>query len=144
MEGILPELGARDKKRIKGQSRQCQDAALKTRYLIIVNLMDGQTVAQTASALQVGRSTVYKVAKRFREHGEAGLVDRREENGRRKMDDDYLTQLHEIVAGSAQDYGWRRPTWTREMLTTTMTQLTRVRIHVSTMSRALKQIRAWL
>jgi transposase len=144
MEGILPELGVRDKKRIKEQSRQCQDAALKTRYLIIVNLMDGQTVAQTASALQVGRSTVYKVAQRFREHGDAALVDRREENGRRKMDDDYLTQRHEIVAGSAQDYGWRRPTWTREMLTATMTQLTRVRIHVSTMSRALKQIGARL
>jgi transposase len=144
MEGILPELEARDKKRIKEQSRQCQDAALKTRYMIVVNLIGGQTVAQTASALQVGRSTVDKVAKRFREHGEAGLVDRREENGRRKMDDDYLTQRHEIVAGSAQDYGWRRPTWTREMLTATMTQLTRVRIHVSTMSRALKQIGARL
>lgn len=51
------------------------------RYLIIVNLMDGQTVAQTVSALQVGRSTVYAVAKRFREHGEAALVDGREENG---------------------------------------------------------------
>lgn len=144
MEGILPEQGARDKKRIREQSRLCQDAALKTRYLIIFNLMDGQTVAQTMSALQVGRSTVYKVAKRFREHGEVGLVDRREENGRRKLDDDYLTQLNKIVAGSAQDHGWRRPTWTRETLTKTMTQLTKVRIHVSTMSRALRQIGARL
>ena len=144
MEGILPEPGTRDKNLIREQSRHCQDAALKMRYLIIVDLMNGQTVAVTVSALQVGRSTVYAVAKRFREDGEAGLVDRRKENGKRKLDDDYLTRLNDIVAGAPQDYGWRRPTGTRETLTKTMTQQTRVRIHVSTMSRALQNIGARL
>lgn len=106
---------------------------------------DGRSNGRSNSVSAPGGTfTVYKVAKRFREHGEAGLVDRREENGQSKMDDDYLTQLHEIVAGSAQDYGWRRPTWTRETLTKTMARLTGVRIHVSTMSRALKQIGARL
>jgi transposase len=79
-------------------------------YLIIVNLLNGRSVADIVCALHVGRSTVYDVAKRFREHGEVGLIDRREENGERKLDESYLAKLHEVVAASPQDYGWRRPT----------------------------------
>lgn len=144
MEGILPELRWCDKERIRKESRRLKDAALKTRYLIIVNLMNGRTVGQTISALQVCRSTVYGVAKRFREHGEAGLVDRREGNGERKLDEAYLSQLYELVEGSPQDHGWRRTTWTREILVITMTRKTGVRIHVSTMSKALRILKARL
>ena len=42
----------------------------------------------------MGRSTVYEVARRFREQGEAGLVDHREENGERKLDEWYLAVLY--------------------------------------------------
>jgi transposase len=112
------------------------------RYLIIVSLINGRCVADIVSALQVGRSTVYDVAKRFRERGESGLIDCREENGERKLDEAYLAKLHEVVAASAQDYSWRRPTWTREMLVETMVWETGVRIHVSTMSTALRMISA--
>jgi transposase len=86
MEGLLPELRWSDKERIRRHLRECRNAALRTRYLIIVNLLHGRSVPETMLALQVGRSTVYKVAKRFRDYGETGLVDRREDNGRRKLD----------------------------------------------------------
>lgn len=144
MEGILPELSWSDKERIRKHLRQCRDAGLKTRYLIIVNLMSGRSVIETVEALQVGCSTVYKVAKRFREDGEAGLVDRREENGERKLDERYLATLYDVVASSPQEYGWRRPTWTREILVETLVRETGVRIHVSTMSTALRLIGARL
>lgn len=142
MEGIIPELRRKDKERIKNQLRKCRDASLRMRYLIIVNLINGRSVKGTQAALQVGRSTVYAVAKRFREHKEAGLVDRREENGQRKLDERYLTKLYDVVAASPQDFGWRRPTWTREILVGTMVRETGVRIHVSTMSTALRLIRS--
>ncbi|HIE99204.1 MAG TPA: IS630 family transposase [Fuerstia sp.] len=121
---------------------RCTKARQRTRYLIIANLLHGRSVPDIVCALQVGRSTVYDVAKRFRECGEVGLIDRREENGERKLDETYLAKLHEVVAASAQDYGWRRPTWTRELLAETMAWETGVRIHVSTMSTALKMISA--
>jgi transposase len=69
-------------------------------------------------------------------------VDRREENGRAKMDDEYLGLLYEVVASNPREHGWRRPTWTREMLVQTMFEKMGVRIHVATMSRALKRIGA--
>ena len=142
MSGIVPELRRSDKERLCQRLGQCKKARQRTRYLIIVNLLNGRSVADVVSALQVGRSTVYDVAKRFRECGEVGLIDGREENGNRKLDEEYLAKLYELVAASAQDYGWRRPTWTRELLAETMWWETGVRSHVSTMSTALKMISA--
>ena len=144
MSGIVPHLRRSDKERLRKQLGWRATARQRIRYLIIINLLNGRSAADTACALGVGRSTVYDVAKRFRQHGEVGLVDRREENGQRKLDEAYLATLYKVVAASPPDYGWRRPTWTREMLVKTMVQKTGTRIHVSTMSAALKMISARL
>jgi len=53
-----------------------------------------------------------------------------------------LSKLYRVVRATPKAYGWRRPTWTRELLVATMVRLTGVRIHVATMSRALAQIKA--
>lgn len=142
MEGIIPVLPPRAKRRLLKTMRRCRDAKLKTRYLIIVNLTRGRSPEQTGEVLGVDRSTVYRVAARFRELGEAGLIDRREENGEHKLDERYLATLHEVVKSSPRQHGWRRPTWTREMLVKTLEDETGVRIHVGTMSVALRTIGA--
>jgi transposase len=92
--------------------------------------------------VNVDRSTVYRVAKRFRDCGESGLADRREENGARKLDEAYLSMLYDVVRSSPEEHGWRRPTWTREMLVLTLRDKLGITIHVATMSVALKKIGA--
>lgn len=142
MEGIVPKLSRHDKKRLLTAARACREAKLKTRYLIILNLDEGVAAAETARRLKVARSSVYRVAARFTNYGEAGLLDGRAENGERKLDESTLETLCRIVAASPQDYGWRRPTWTRELLVATLRRETGVGIHVSTMSKALAMIGA--
>jgi transposase len=142
MTAIVPQLRYSAKQHLLKQLRRCRSAGLKTRYLIIVNLVNGRSAAATAGALSVGRSTVYAVAQRFRTAGEAGLVDRREENGPRKLDERYLATLYEVVRSDPTDHGWRRPTWTRELLLETLRRETGVRIHAATMSVALRRIGA--
>jgi transposase len=142
MEGIVPVLRGSAKDRLYRQLRNCRDAKLRMRYLIIINLVHGRSPTETARVLHVSRSSVYNVAERFREWGEAGLIDRREENGECKLDDEYLAALHEVVRSSPEQYGWRRPTWTRELLVTTLRRLTGITIHVATMSVALRLIGA--
>lgn len=142
MDGIVVSLGRRGNRSFRKKARESKDPKLAKRYLIIVNLDEGRTVVDTARALGVAESTVRRVRKRFVECGEAGLVDRREENGDRKLDEKYLATLHEVVASSPQIHGFRRPTWTREMLVRVLKRKTRVEVAVSTMSRALAQIGA--
>ena len=144
MNGIVICLGRSAKRRICRKLRKCEDAVLAKRYLILVNWDEGRSPTEIAGMMHVSRTTVYRVAWRFREYGEAGLIDRREENGKPKVDETYLAVLYDVVASYADEHGWQRPTWTQEMLIRTMKQKTGVEIGVATMSRALRKIGARL
>jgi transposase len=142
MDGIIPQLRWREKENLLRHLRQCRQAGLKTRYLILANLLSHRSARQTAQVLSVSVSTVYRVAQRFREAGEVGLLDRREDNGEVKLNEHYLAVLIEVVRSCPGDHGHRRPSWTRELLVATMGKKTGIVIHVTTMSRALARIRA--
>lgn len=122
--------------------KNCRQALVRVRYLIILNLWAERSARETGAVLKVHNTTVYRVAKRFQERGEASLWDGREDNGPEKLSEDFLGLLDRLVRSKPLEWGWRRPTWTREMLVITMQRKTAVRIHVATMSRALALIRA--
>lgn len=142
MPSILPTLRFSVKEKLLKQLRQCREARLRLRYLVIINLNNGRSARQTAVVLGVHPTTVYRVARRYRDHGEWGLLDGRADNGPAKLEERYLATLYEVVRSRPQAYGWRRPTWTRELLVETLTRQTGVRVHVATMSRALALIQA--
>ncbi len=130
------------KERLSTSLRQCRNAATRLRYLMIINVINGRSCRQTAEVLKMHHTTVGRVVQRFRCYGEAGLQDGRADNGEDKLTEDYLQRLHCIVKKSPELYGWRRPTWTRELLIETMVRLTGIRIHTTTMSRTLALIKA--
>lgn len=142
MEGVVAYLTGRRKRKFRKRARQAEDAGLAKRYLIVLNVAEGRPPGDTARALGVSPNTVRRVCRRFEEHGEAGLVDRREDNGSRKIDDDFLEALREVVAAQPTDYGWRRPTWTQELLVKAMAAKTGTEVSLATISRALRAIRA--
>jgi transposase len=109
-------------------------------------LLAGKGRARKAVAESVGCSVswVDRVLQRFRQEGIAGLVDHREDNGQVKLDEHFLADLYDLVDGSPQDRGYRRPTWTQELLCRVMQEKTGVKVHRATMSRALAMIRARL
>jgi transposase len=130
------------KERFLKRFRQCRQALVRIRYLIILNNWSGRSDREIAKLLTIHNTTVYRVVKAFRERGEAALWDGREDNGGEKLSADFLGLLDRIVRSSPQEHGWRRPTWTRETLVETMGRTTGIRIQVGTMSRALALIRA--
>ncbi len=142
MISILARVRFSVKEKLCKHLRRCRVAAVRIRYLIIINLLNHRSAAQTAEVLSVHSTTVYRVAKRFRARGEWALWDAREDNGEAKLDERFLNTLHRVVGGTPAQYGWRRPSWTRELLVITLARLTGVRIHVTTMSRALATIQA--
>jgi transposase len=142
MSAIVPKIRLSVKERLLRNMRRCRHAGQRLRYLIIVNLVSGRGAYRTADVLGVHNTTVYRVAQRFREQGEWGLLDGREDNGAAKLDEAYLATLYRVVRSSPQRHGWRRPTWTRELLVETLAQKTGVRVHAATMSRALAFVHA--
>ena len=142
MSDIVPKVRWSVKEKMRKRFRKCPIAAVRVRYLIIFNLWSGRSARVIESVLGVHNTTVYRLAKRFRELGEVSLWDGREENGTEKLSEAYLGILNDVVRSSPHDHGWRRPTWTRELLVETMVRQTGVRVHVGTMSRALGLIQA--
>jgi transposase len=142
MSAIVPKIRFVVKQRLLKELRQCRSAGLRVRYLIVLNLNHGRGAYETACVLGIHNTTVYRVVKRFRELGLWGLLDGREDNGTAKLDEQILDVLYRMVRSSAEEHGWTRPTWTREMLVKTLERQTGVCIHVATMSRALALIEA--
>jgi transposase len=142
MSSIVPKLRFFVKQQLLKDLRRCHAAEQRVRYLIVLNLSSGRSARHTAAVLSVHNTTVYRVAARFRDQGLWGLLDGREDNGVLKLDEHYLDVLYRMVRSSPQDHGWRRPTWTRELLVKTLERKTGVRVHVATMSRALAFIEA--
>lgn len=142
MSDIVPKVRYSVKEKMRRRFQKCRIAAVRLRYLILFNLWHGRGAREIEVTLHVHNTTVYRVAKRFREQGEAALWDGRSGNGDDKLSEAYLGILNDVVRSTPSAYGWRRPTWTRELLIETMVRETGVRVHPTTMSRALALIRA--
>jgi transposase len=139
---ILVRLERRVKVQIRRLRRQTRDKGLAIRCQIVLLAGKGRGRPQIAEALGCSVSWVGRVLGRFRQCGVAGLHDRREDNGRVKLDEGYLSLLYDLVDECPRDYGYRRPTWTRELLAERMEEFTGTKVHPATMSRALKRIGA--
>jgi transposase len=84
------------------------------------------------------------VAQRFQSFGEEGLLDRRIDNGQPKVDERFLAELRRVLLSVPTEFGWQRPTWTRELLALELAQRGFPKVAVCTMGRALCAIGARL
>ena len=141
---IVLRLEHRVKLTLRRMRRQTRDKGLADRCQIVLLTAKGRRRADVAQSVGRSVSWVNRVVARFRDVGVAGLPDRREDNGRPKLDEWFLSTLYDVVDGSPRDYGYPRPTWTRELLAKVMHRLTGVKVHPATMSRALARIGARL
>lgn len=142
MAGRILRLGARLKAKLRKLKRQTKDKNLAERCQIVLLADKHPSRRSIARLLGCHVSRVCRVLKRFEQYGVAGLIDRREDNGRPKVDQAYLDVLADVVEKTPQQFGYLRPTWTLEALAHVMERLTGVRVHVSTVWRALRKIGA--
>lgn len=142
MKAMVLRLERRVKCQLRQLRRTTNDKGLAVRCQIVLLAGKQRSRVSIAESLGCSLSWIGRVIGRFRALGIAGLIDRREDNGQAKLDERYLSLLHEVVGGSPQQYGYPRPTWTRELLVIVMWNLTGVLVHAGTMSRALRMIRA--
>lgn len=142
MTKIVYQLGPGVKSSLRRMRRETRDKGLAMRCQIILLTGKRRTATAIAEALGCSPSWVYRVRRQFRLWGLAGLVDHREDNGQVKLDERFLAVLYQVVDQNPQQYGYLRPTWTLELLVAVMAERTGTKVHVGTMSRALRQIGA--
>ena len=135
-------LSRRERRMLRIRAKVSTNALLREHCKIILRLVAGNGARHIAKSGLCSSSQVYRVADRFVDEGLAGLADRREDNGETKTDEYYQSVLLEVVGGSSpRQYGYRRPTWTQELLVLVMEKKTGIRISISTMSRVLRKLK---
>ena len=135
-------LHRRTREKLQRDARQCQAANTRIRYRIVLLADEGWSGRKIAKALGCTPSTVSRTLKRFERYGQAGLIDRREDNGQRKADELYAQTVAWILESSPQGFLQRRPTWTKALLIETARRYTGVVVSRTTMGRVLKKLRA--
>lgn len=135
-------LHGQTREKLKRMARRCRDADTRRRYLIVVASAEGCSGRKISRALGCSASTVSRTLDRYESFGEAGLLDRREDNGQAKADEAYVQSVRWILSRTPQDFLHRRPTWTRALLIQTAQRFTGVKVSKTTMGRVLKTIGA--
>jgi transposase len=142
MPKIEIRLLRRERRRLEKAMRKTKDPALRTRCQIVLNYARGWGCKLTSEALACAPSTAIRVARRYLSEGIAGLSDKRAENGVAKIDADLLAAVAEILTRRPSDFGWERPTWTRELIGLTLEVRGVAEVSVTTVARALTLLKA--
>jgi transposase len=124
--------------------RRSGDPETAVRFHAVARLGLGRSSPQVAADLDIACSTVVRAADRYVKEGIAGLYDKRRGNGALKADDAFRGRLAQLLERTPEHFGWRRPTWTRELLCLQMESEGRAKVAVCTMGRALARIGARL
>ena len=141
---IVPLMSRAERRRLIRLGRKSREPYTALRFQAVARLAAGRTSPQVAAELDIACSTVVSAAHRFVAEGVAGLYDRRRDNGNRKADHRFDGALVRLLRRSPPDFGWQRPTWTRELLCRQMQAEGFPTVAVCTMGRALSRIGARL
>jgi len=132
---------AGSRRMLRSSAMRSSDVRFCLRCKIILNFVRGERAQKIHEVLGCSLSQVYRVAERFVQEGAIGVADRREDNGQTKVDETYAAEVLRLVAeDSPQDHGYRRPTWTQELLALVMDGITSLRISTSRMCRLLADL----
>jgi len=132
------------RRRLTKWLRKTKDHQTALRIIMILKLDQGLSRKQVARDLQCAPATVVGAAKRYQELGEDGLLDQRAGNGQTKADERFLAELRQVLLSVPTEFGWQRPTWTRELLCLELERRGLPRVAVCTMGRALWAVGARL
>jgi len=137
----IVSLSRQRRRALSRKARKTRDAPLSTRYLIIVLLAEGHSSVGIEAILKVARAHVSRTAWKFLRQGEAGLQDRRQENGQRKVDESFLVTLQSLLLEPPSTYDWQRSTWSRELLALELAKQTGIRVSRTTVGFYLGALR---
>ena len=136
----IARLGRVDRRILIKVGRRSGDPATALRFQAVARLAAGSSTVKVARELDLAVSTVAGAAKRFARDGQYGLYDQRRFNGKTKADHRFRKRVVALLSSTPDQFRWRRPTWTRELLCLQMRSEGFPAVAVCTMGRVL----AWL
>lgn len=124
------------RRRVERLSRKTQDKTTFRRCQIVLKTASGESREQVARELSCDVTTVSRTLAVFREQGESGLVRKVSPGRPRKLTDDQMKRLDEIVGQEPREMGKNHSNWSSK----TLTKHLGLPVHPVTVQRALKRL----
>jgi transposase len=140
----IPRMSRVERRLLIRIGRMSGDPHTALRIQAVAGLAAGRSSVQVARELEMARSTVVGAARRFVALGLEGLYDLRRFNGTTKADEPFRQRVALLLRSRPEDFGWSRPTWTRELLCLQMVREGWPSVAHCTMGRVLAQLGARL
>src|SRR5579859_4524097 len=134
---IVPRIDRAERRQLMRIGCKSRDLATMLRFYAVALLGGGKSSPEAADLLNLAVSTVVRAAHAYLAQGIAGLYDKRRGNGRPKANGAFRARVAELLRRTPEDFGWSRPTWTRELLCRQTEREGRAAVSVSTMGRTL-------
>ena len=141
---IVPRIDRAQRRDLVRTGYKTGDVATLKRFYAVALLGAGKSSPTVADIVCVAVSTVVRAAHAYLAGGVEALYDKRLRNGRPKADGPFRARVTAMLRGTPEDFGWSRPTWTRELLCRQAEREGRPAVSVSTMGRVLARIGARL
>jgi transposase len=134
-------LRRRNRAAVRSIAKGHPDAKTRLRALIVLGLVRNSSVAEVAEYLCCSKSLVRKVAHQFVKIGQGAFADRREDNGEEIVTKTMRNLIWMMVAETPRQFGYRRTSWTLELLVIALKDRTGIKIGRTTMFRILREMK---
>lgn len=139
---IVITLSRKRKRQLHRMARTASMPDVRMRCLIVLLYAQGMGAEKIAASLGCASSTASRVGRRFEELGLAGLIDGRSDPKATHVTEDHAALLWGLVAKRPRDFGWRRASWTQELLQRTLEGYTGMRFSRRSVQRLLNRVGA--
>lgn len=139
MERIRVCLSPAQRAEIESMMRRTRSRIEAVRCRIVLLLDRDDSVVEIESKVGCARATVYRTFYRFEDVGMDGLIDGRSCRPAPKATAEVRRQLTDYLDSAPTAFGWRRPTWTRELLALQLEHDTGVTLCPAYISEVLRQ-----
>ena len=137
---VCLHLGRATRKWLVRIDRKTRDADLRVRCRVLLKVHQGTSPHAAARELGCAPSTAWRIVARFREHGEASVLDGRWGNGERKVGPEVGAGIWRILRDTPQQFGYARPSWTLELLARVIARELKVTVSAGHLWKVLKQL----
>jgi transposase len=129
------------RRRLQKLDHKTGNADVRVRCRVLLKVSQGMSRHAAAGAVGCVPSTAWQIVNRFLLLGEASLFDGRSENGERKVDEDVIEGIREILTRTPPDYGFSRNTWTLELLARVIHEQLGICLSTGHLWRVLRRMR---
>lgn len=134
---MILEMSRDDYLTLLDEAETSPDPVRRRRARVLVRAYDGWAPSSIHRFIGCSRGWIYELVDRYHAEGMDAIRDRRKQRVPTKATPEFMAQVVTLLKTPPQSQGWMRSTWSCELLSLQMRNMTEVSVHPAHLSRML-------